>query len=147
MSIFSDMIVVAAGAASAGNKTNLTQAMHDILEDYTDEVAHIVDEILQDVGEEAATDLRSSASAIGGFKDRTGRYRKSWTMTHKEHRTYSETIVYAKPPHHRLTHLLEYGHATRRGGRTQAFPHIYTVNEETQDNAVRLITKAIEGIR
>lgn len=132
----------------AENGNNFSQAMKSILENYTDEVVDVIDEVLQEVGKDTADEMKSSASAIGGFKDRTGKYRKSWKSEHEEHRTYSSTVVYAKSPQSRLTHLLEFGHATRKGGRkTRAYTHIATINEKAQKNAVSKITKAIEGIK
>lgn len=126
------------------SKINLTQQMKDILTDYTDEVMNEVVKALEEVGKDAADELHSD---IGGFKNRTGKYRKSWTVTQEDHRTFSSTIVHAKAPHYRLTHLLEYGHATRNGGRTRAFPHIYVVNEKAQEDAVKKIKEVIEKIR
>lgn len=129
-------------------KTNLSQQMKDIFTTYSDEVVDAVEEALLKVGKEAADELKSG---IGGFKDRTGKYRRSWTVTQEKHRTYTETTVHAKAPHYRLTHLLEFGHAIRGGGRskdrTDAFPHISTVNEHAVEEAEKEIKRAIEKIR
>lgn len=147
MSVHSDLIIEAAESASAGNKLNFSRAMQEILGEYTDEVVKVVDEVLQEVGKKASDDLSANASQIGGFKDRTGKYRQSWTVTHETHRTFSSTVVHAKAPHYRLTHLLEYGHATSNGGRTKSFPHIYTINEDAQEMAMRKIMEAIEKVK
>ena len=125
-------------------KTNLSQQMKDIFTTYSDEVVDAVEEALLKVGKEAADELKSG---IGGFKNRTGKYRRSWTVTQEKHRTYTETTVHAKAPHYRLTHLLEFGHATASGGRTKAFPHISTVNEHAVEEAEKEIKRAIEKIR
>lgn len=125
-------------------RTNLSQQMKNIFESYSDEVIEVVEEALLKVGKDAADELKSG---IGGFQDRTGKYRRSWTVTQEKHRTYTETTVHAKAPRYRLTHLLEYGHATRSGGRTRAFPHISTVNEHAVEEAENEIKRAIEKIR
>ena len=55
---------------------------------------------------------------------RTGRYKESWrTMTLNERSNSLSVMVYS-PDRYMLTHLLEYGHANRNGGRTRAIPHI-----------------------
>lgn len=48
-------------------------------------------------------------------------------------------LWYAKPPHHRLTHLLVHGHATRNGGRVggNSFLHsAWEIVREKYENAV-----------
>ncbi|WP_373781089.1 HK97 gp10 family phage protein [Jeotgalibaca porci] len=47
---------------------------------------------------------------------------------------------YVKAPHYRLSHLLEYGHATRNGGRTIAYGFI----GKAADTAEELYLKEIE---
>lgn len=128
-------------------KTNIAQEMKEILADYTDEVMNAVVDALAEVGEDTAQEMKASASDIGGFKDRTGKYRRSWTMTQEKRNSYTATIVHAKSPQSRLTHLLEFGHATRSGGRTRAFPHIFTINENAQERAVEKVKEAIGKIK
>ncbi len=121
---------------------NWADELKDVLKSYTDDVAKVVCETLEEVGEDAAEKFKT----IGGFKNRTGKYRRSWKVTVKEHRTHSEIIVHAGGREYRLTHLLEYGHATANGGRTREFPHIATINEEAQEEAVKKIKEAIEAL-
>lgn len=120
-------------------KTNLTSEMKSILTDYTDEMVDIVLSEIEKVGKEAAQDLHSA----GSFKSRTGAYRRGWTSEVEKKRTYSSVVVHNKK-RYQLTHLLEYGHAKRNGGRTRAFAHIEAVNEKAQENAIRQITQAIK---
>jgi len=130
-------------------KTNLTTQMKDLLEDYTDEVMHAVEDALLEVAEDSRDELRDRADQIGGFENRTGKYRKSWKVTQEKHRTYTETIVHAKGPEYRRTHLLEFGHKVRNNNdrSTRAFPHISTINEHAQEDAIKKITEAIEKIQ
>lgn len=120
---------------------NLTTELKSILTDYTDECVEVVMEELDKVGKEAAKDLKSA----GTFKSRTGAYRRGWTSEDERNRTYGSVTVYNKK-RYQLTHLLEYGHAKRGGGRTRAFSHIEAVNKKAQENAIREITQAVKRL-
>ncbi len=118
---------------------NLSQAMKGILTDYTDEVTRVVTEVISEVAEEAAGELHSA----GTFQGK--KYRSGWTSEVDQRRLYNSAVVYNKK-HYRLTHLLEYGHATRNGGRTREFEHIAPINEEAQEKAVKKLKEAIEAL-
>ncbi len=121
-------------------KLNLSQQMKEILEDYTDDVMHEVENILVESGAEAASELQAASpkrKTRGG-----GKYAKSWTSEQTSGRTYTTVNVHNKK-YYRLTHLLENGHAKRGGGRVEAIPHIGTINDETQEKAIEKIKEAI----
>ncbi|MCQ2549917.1 MAG: hypothetical protein MJ134_07740 [Lachnospiraceae bacterium] len=124
-------------------KNNITQQMKDVLTSYSDAIMHDIEEKLLEVGKEAKEEFKT----IGGFKDRTGKYRKSWDVRQEKYRTFTQTIVHAKAPHYRLTHLLENGHRTANGGMTREFPHIVTVNDNAQEEAVKRIIQVIENTK
>ena len=106
---------------------DLRSVVNDMLSDYSDEVAEAVDVAVTNTATEAVQKLKS---ANPGFKDK--KYSKGWTKNVVRNRLYSEAVVYNKTQG-RLTHLLEFGHAKRNGGRTRAFPHIAPVNDEVPD--------------
>lgn len=109
--------------------------INGLLEEYADEAKEIIDLTVQQVAKEAQEKLKYPQT--GAFKNRTGKYRRSWKVEVRKRNTQTEAIVHAAKPHYRLTHLLEYGHALRRGGRkigeVDAFRHIEDVNEFAQD--------------
>jgi hypothetical protein len=82
--------------------------------------------------DETAQELRDELHTAGTFKGR--KYRRSWSYEVNQH--YGGSVVatvFAKAPHYRLTHLLEFGHAKQNGGRTREFPHIAPVNEKAPE--------------
>ena len=113
----------------------LADVINGLLEEYADEAEEIIDLTVQQVAKEAQDKLKSPQT--GAFKNRTGKYRRSWKVEVSKKNLQTEAIVHAAKPHYRLTHLLEYGHALKRGGRkvgeVDAFRHIEDVNEFAQD--------------
>lgn len=122
-------------------KINLTQQFKEIFEEYSDEVMEVTIEAMNKVAEETADDLKGA----GDFENRTGKYRKGWKAETEQDRTFASAVVHNKV--YQLTHLLEFSHANRDGGRSNPFPHIEPANREAQEKAIKEITKAIERIK
>ncbi len=94
------------------------------LAEYSQDVVEKVNVSSEKVGKAAVKQLRQTSPK------KTGKYAKSWTMTtEKEIGQPHRRIIHAKAPHYRLTHLLEYGHAKRGGGRVEGKPHIRPAEE------------------
>lgn len=112
----------------------------DMLEDYG---ASVYDEVVKAsdaIAKETVSELRQTSP-----KDE-GTYAKAW-----RHSKSSEIlpglaygrVVHVRSPHYRLTHLLEYGHALRQGGRAPAKPHI----AQAEQNAIsKFVQRLKEGI-
>lgn len=104
------------------------------LEEYTSAVIEDINLAGERIAREGAQELRQ------GSPERTGKYAKGWAyQKDKQHRALTRYTIYnkAKP---QLTHLLEYGHALRGGGRVVGKPHMAPVEE----NAVKRYTEAVE---
>lgn len=127
---------------------DFARTVQDALDQYGDACMEVVEKTIKEVAKEASRELKSSGT--GTFKDRTGKYRKSWTVATEKKNISFKAIVNARSPHYRLTHLLEYGHALRRGGRTigevKAYPHIAGVNDWAQERAVRKLGENLEKL-
>lgn len=106
---------------------DLRKVVNDMLGDYAEEVTDAVGVAVENTANDAVKKLKTTDA---GFKNR--KYSKGWTKQVVKHRLYSEAVVYNRSEGH-LTHLLEFGHAKRNGGRTRAFPHIAPVNDEVPD--------------
>ena len=85
-----------------------------------------------EISKEAVRELKSTSPKW------TGEYGKSWMST----KTHSGGEVIYNKNHYRLTYLLEHGHAKRRGGRVQAYPHIKKVEEKAVNEFIEKVEKA-----
>ena len=91
----------------------------------------------------AGNEVRSEIQA-NAPKD-TGAYAKSWAVKKmKESSEKLEVVVHSKN-RYQLTHLLEYGHALRGGGRAKAQPHIAPAEEHGIEGLEKAIERALKG--
>lgn len=116
---------------------NLAAEIHKQLKEYTDEVKETVYDTAMDVSARAVERLQAESPK------RTGKYRKKWSRTTDR----NGIIIHQSGKTYRLTHLLEKGHALRRGGRrigeSPAYPHIAKVERECVDEFVTEIERRL----
>ena len=110
---------------------NFAGEVMKITQEYADEVEDQTEAAVIKTAFKAEDDLHVE----GGFKNRSGKYRRGWTVTFNQLRYGLEATVHNRV--YMLTHLLESGHAKwlwgkDTGEQVQAFPHIAEVNEEAQ---------------
>ena len=97
---------------------------------------------------EAANDLYLSKQAVkkqieSTAPKKTGKYSESWAV--KKMRETSDSIqVVVHSKRYQLTHLLEFGHAKRGGGRTRAFPHIAPAEQAGIEQLTRDIERDLQ---
>ena len=73
---------------------------------------------------------------------RSGGYKKGW----KVKKTSNTTFIVHNKTGWRLTHLLEFGHATKVGtGRVKAYPHIAPARDKVEKEFLEDIEKAVSG--
>ena len=108
----------------------LQKALTDYLENYVEDIEEDVKDTVTEVAKEAKQELIQTSPRSGIARDT--KYYKGWAIrnggrTRNKH-YYGKTVW--NKTNYQLTHLLEFGHATRNGGRTQAQPHIRKVEEK-----------------
>ena len=113
----------------------LAQEVMKELEEYADLTADVLKKEIQAAGKAAKQQISQTAPR------RTGRYAKSWSVKKVSETSNSMEITVHSKDRYMLTHLLENGHAKRRGGRVAAIPHIAPAEEMAAD----LLEKNIES--
>lgn len=104
-------------------------AMEKILEEYGDDVARNSEEALKATAKEVTKELKK-AGKYGTVSKKP--FRKQFTYElNKTRLTTTATVGNKKAG---LMHLLEFGHATRGGGRTTtAFGFVKPINDKTEE--------------
>lgn len=118
---------------------------------YTDELTATISKKTVELSEKGANELktiRKPSGSGGTATNDTGRrewnkYSKSWAVNVQGASDYVKCTIHNKK-HYQLTHLLEYGHATRNGKRTRAFPHIKQVSDKLEETYEKEIEEVIK---
>lgn len=115
---------------------NLAEELDKLFNSFGDDVA----DILKKASKQTSKETNEVIKKCVEFENRTGGYVRNFATKKAEETRRSVTHTwYVKAPYYRLTHLLEYGHATRNGGRTRAYPHIGKGEEYAEKRMTDLI--------
>ena len=110
---------------------NLYSTLKEYIDEYGDEAVKANEEAIRKTAKEVTRELKKAGS-FGG----TGKYRKSITNEIRKTRIgVSATIGAGKQAG--LTHLLEFGHAKRNGGRTTAFNFVAPINDTVEEKYMK----------
>lgn len=97
---------------------NLAEEIVKQMMAYSDEVDELMQQEIDKVAKEAVDSLKANPN----IPKRTGKYKKSFAIKKLAQGSgYKRVAVFNKV--HQLTHLLEFGHALKNGGRARAYPH------------------------
>ena len=117
----------------------LSNAIYKRLETYSREVVDGMNAVGEQVTSEGLAALKSSSPR------QTGAYAKGWRLSKSTFYLAPTRFVLHNATRYRLTHLLEHGHATRSGGRTQARPHVGPVEAKVVESYTAGAERVIRG--
>lgn len=120
----------------------LTKEIMKYLEEYKEDIDEDVMETVDTVTQKARDELKQISPRGKGRRDNP--YYKGWAVKLSKRKTGAYHKVIWNKTNYQLTHLLEFGHATRNGGRTKAIPHIRPIEEKYN---VEFVDKLKEKIR
>ena len=124
----------------AGDRCTVSQ-MADVIMEGMEEYARLAAEDMKKAVKKAGAEVKKDIQ--DGAPVKTGAYKKSWTVkTTKNTADAMEVVVHSRN-RYQLAHLLEFGHALRKGGRTRAFPHIAPAEERAAQTLEREVEKAL----
>jgi hypothetical protein len=111
---------------------NLSKAIKEIVEEYGSQVSFQLNDSIKEVTREAEDKLQAvKRFAPDGHP--TGAYSDDWQSSVVDTGRFTIRGTVYNGSHYRLAHLLEFGHATRNGGRTKEFPHIGKVADKVPE--------------
>lgn len=124
------------------NIDDLAKEISTILDGYSQDITDGIKKTVDTVTKEVNKEIKDNIV----FTERSGKYIKAFrTKTSFEDRYNKRKTWYVANGQHRLAHLLEKGHALKKGGRAKAFPHIKYGEDLAQKRMVELSKEVIEN--
>lgn len=119
----------------------LQKAVMDYLENYKEDIDEDVIETVDEITKKAKDELKQTSPR--GKGTRSNPYYKGWAIKLNKKRSGVYHKVIWNKTNYQLTHLLEFGHVTRNGGRTKAIPHIRPIEQKYNVEFVDKLEKKI----
>lgn len=115
---------------------DLAKTIQKELEQYHRLTNEQLKETVREVGKETKELISSTAPK------KSKQYSKSWAVKVTKENSNTMSVVVHSRNKYQLTHLLEFGHAKRGGGRTKAIPHIGV----TEEKGIQLLEEKVKEI-
>jgi len=126
-----------------GSKVKIGEMAGEImkgLEEYAMLATDEMKEAVMDAGKAVRKEIKNTAPV------NTGKYAKSWRVKKVNETSTALGVVVHSKDRYQLAHLLEFGHAQRRGGRVEAQPHLAPAEEKGAKKLEEEIEKALQKL-
>ena len=117
---------------------NMDDVIMKELEKYANLATDDMKDAVKDTANSVKKDIESSAPVL------TGRYKKSWKIKKIRENANSLDVLVHSSNRYQLTHLLEFGHAKRGGGRVAGKPHIEPAAEKGEQDLIKAIEEKLK---
>lgn len=121
---------------------DLQKVLNEYLQDYVEDIQEDVEETTDTLTKEAIKELKQTSPKGKGTREKP--YHKGWTKQKNKKNKGRYTVKIHNKTNYQLTHLLEFGHVTRNGGRTKEIPHIRPLEEKYNKLYEKNITTVIK---
>ena len=124
-----------------GNTIPISELANEVmkgLKEYADLATEDMKKDVEKAGKKVKEQIESTAP-----KD-TGKYAKSWAVKKTRETSDSIELVVHSKTRYQLTHLLEFGHAKRNGGRVAARPHLAAAEQAGIEQLTRDIERDLQ---
>ena len=128
--------------SSSIKSEELQEVLKDYLENYVEDITEGVEDTTDTLTKEAVKELKQTSPRGKGTREKP--YHKGWTKQKGKVNRGRYTVKIHNKTNYQLTHLLEFGHVTRNGGRTKAIPHIRPLEDKYRKLYEQKITTVIK---
>ena len=116
-------------------KIDLSAQISKLLMEYGDDIRDVINTVMPEVADKTVQQLKATSPK------RSGEYAKGWRAKPWAYNSNYRGVTIHNAVKPQITHLLEFGHAKRNGGRVAAEPHI----KDAEDFAEKTLIEEVTG--
>lgn len=120
----------------------LAEVVNKYLTNYAENIEENVKKTTDSLTKQAVQELKAKSPKSNHGRKKS--YYKGWAKQTSQKNKNKYVIKIHNKTNYQLTHLLEFGHTTRDGGRTKAIPHIRPIEKKYNELYEKTIITTIQ---